>query len=69
MLLTIVAIWGSLLFTLTANGGNGTTVRQNTQITRHAQQNTAHKTTQTIKDILQTTNILQMQLITINKTN
>jgi hypothetical protein len=54
------------LFILTANGflpgGSGTTIRHNTQITHitqithHTQTDTAHKTTQTIKDTLHTMN-------------
>jgi hypothetical protein len=56
-----------LLFILTANGflpgGSGTTIRHNTQITHHARQNTAHKTTQTIKDnTLHIMNTMQIQL-------
>jgi hypothetical protein len=47
-----------LLFILTANGflpgGSGTTVKHNTN-------NTAHKTTQTIKDTLHTMNTMQIQ--------
>jgi hypothetical protein len=37
-------------------------IRENTQITHHAQTNTAHKTTQTIKDRLHTMNAMQIQL-------
>jgi hypothetical protein len=46
-------------------GGSGTTIRHNTQIhishniTHHAQKNTAHKTTQTMKDSLHTMNTTQ----------
>jgi hypothetical protein len=50
-----------LLFILTANGflpgGNDITIRHNT-----LKQNTAHKTTQTIKDTLHTMNAMQIQL-------
>jgi hypothetical protein len=49
-------------------GGSGTTIRHNTQITHitqithHTQTNTAHKTTQTIKETLHTMNTMQMHL-------
>jgi hypothetical protein len=50
------------LFILTANGflpdGSGTTIRYTT----HHTQNTAHKTTQTIKDTLHTMDTMQIQL-------
>jgi hypothetical protein len=54
-----------LLFILTANGflpgGSCTTVKHNTN-------NTAHKTTQTIKDTLHTMNTMQIQLqLQLNK--
>jgi hypothetical protein len=60
------------LFILNANwflpGGSGTTIRQHTNNTNHTKQhttlkqNTAHKTTQTIKDTLHTMNAMQIQL-------
>jgi hypothetical protein len=68
-----------LLFILTANGilpgGSGTTIRHSTQIihiaqnnTPHRKQNTAHKTTQTIKDTLHIMNTMQIQLqLQLNK--
>jgi hypothetical protein len=56
-----------LLFILTENvvlpSGTGTTTGHNTQITHTTlKQNTAHKTTQTIKDPLHTMNRIQIQL-------
>jgi hypothetical protein len=49
--------------------GSGTTIRHNTQITHitqnhtpHSNRNTAHKTTQTVKDTLYTMNTLQLKL-------
>jgi hypothetical protein len=56
-----------LLFILTANGilpgGNGTTIRYNTQIhishkITHTAQNTAYKATQTITDMLNTVHMM-----------
>jgi hypothetical protein len=54
-----------IIIILTANGdlsgGNGITIRHDTQVTHHAQeQNTAHKAAHTIKDTLHTKKAMQM---------
>jgi hypothetical protein len=55
-----------LLFILTVNGfvpgGSDTAIRHNTQITHITQNNTAHKTTQAIKDTPYKMNTMQIKL-------
>jgi hypothetical protein len=50
-------------------GGSDTTIRHNTQITHITQSNTAHKTTDAIKDTLHKMNTMQILKVKVRKVN